>query len=409
MGGGDKRACSFAPHREPVCVPTACFVLHWTARVDGGAAWPFAPNQGKQTMKGHTHISVTLDRTIAHLDPHSDTHARDRLLARKLLAAVKALDEVRIDLRPSQQAKFATLDGGILVARNGRQLSAQEHKASLQIAVKERGYYWAEETRGDGRHRLRKKKTKGVHSLAITFRPDVAQALAALERSPKFRHLIRPFVMAAVQAAVAEFEAATGLEVLVAQVHPEESVLHFHLTYASVSAAGELLWRRGHRGRHGLRLLGPSHIGILRLIEAGFLPAEDGQMARVDLDRMSRKNGEEPADWRLSLALDGAAQAFAESHCVQSVFAEAAAEYSRDLQARRAQRPEQLRSAKNEVVEERDRLAAEVAALKTEVARLTAAPPVFVPTISQPQFAPGLLPPLPPIFLTRTGPSGPRR
>jgi len=360
-------------------------------------------------MKGHTHISVTLDRTIEHLDPNSDTHARDRLLARKLLAAVKALDQVRIDLRLSRRGKFETLEGGILVARDGHQLSAAEHKARLQKAVKERGYYWAEETRGDGRHRLRKKKTKGVHSLAITFRPDVAQALAALERSPRFRHLIRPFVMAAVQAAVAEFEAATGLQVLVAQVHPEESVLHFHLTYASVSAANELLWRRGHRGRHGLRLLGPSHTGILRVIEAGFLPDEDGRMARVDLDRMTRQHGEEPADWRLSLALDGAAQAFAERHGVQAVFREAAAEYCRDLTARRAERPDALKAAKDKVTTERDRLAAEVAQLRAEVARLTSAPPVFAPTISQPAFAPGLLPPLPQISLTRTGPSGPRR
>jgi hypothetical protein len=48
IGGGDKRACSFAPHREPVWVPTTCLVLTWTARVDAALRGPSRPTKEHQ-------------------------------------------------------------------------------------------------------------------------------------------------------------------------------------------------------------------------------------------------------------------------------------------------------------------------------------------------------------------------
>ena len=104
----------------------------------------------------------------------------------------------------------------------GRELSPREHKARLLDAIAQRSFYWRDEMRTDGRPHRRKRKTSGVHNLAVTLRPDHAVLLASLERDPRTSHLVRPFVLQLALNLAREFAAFTGLEVLTVECHPEE-------------------------------------------------------------------------------------------------------------------------------------------------------------------------------------------
>lgn len=365
----------------------------------------------RKRTQGRTHVTARRgrNRTLYHVDPTDPLHADDHARFAAAYREARAREREQPRERRAAPLKFPSLDGGFMVDAEGRELTSAEHFALLKTAQEGRGWYWQETQRTDGTVRLRKVPTDAVHILALPVRPDYAAALAYLSAHPKGQARVKPFLLRALRLATAEFRAATGLDPLALQCHPEEGTLHAHLAYASVSGDNRLLWTKRGKGRKGLRLLGPSHCGTIRLAEAGYLTDEDASLARKDLaDRVGNNLGEDPVDLRLGRSLDALCERFF-SGGLQKVFAWAAERYRRDLAARRAERPEQLKAAKDEVAAERDRLAAEVTALKAEVARLVATPPVFAPTISQPAFAPGLLPPLPQISLTRNGPSGPPR
>ena len=361
--------------------------------------------------QGRTHVTVRQgrDRTLRHVDPNDPLHAADHV---RFSAAYRAARERERDQpreRPTQTLKFPSLGGGFMLDSEGNELTSAEHFGLLKSAQEGRGWYWQETKRADGTLRLRKVPTDAVHLLALTVRPDYAAALAFLSSHPKGAARVRPFLVRALRLAAEEFQAATGLEPLALQCHPEEGTLHGHLAYSSVSGDNRLLWTRSGKGRKGLRLLGPSHCGTLRLAEAGYLSDNDAALARNDLaDRVRHNLGEDPVDLRLGRLLDGLCEQFFAGG-LRKVFVWAADRYRRDLAARRTERPDALKAAKKEAEHERDRLAAEVVQLRAEIARLAAMPPVFAPPPSQPAFAPGLLPPLPQISLTRTGPSGPPR
>jgi len=352
----------------------------------------------KHKKKGKTHVPIRRERTIDHLDPTSATHAADQAAIKAARQRAQAEKAERIDYSLFEQLKFPSLGGGLLFDSAGHELSSAQHKQLLLETSEDRSYYISESTRKDGRSRSRNRTTTPLHALAILMRADQAAGLAALEKHPELRHLIKPFLWQAFKVVAAEFTAATGLEVLAGQVHPEEGMLHLHLTYSSVSADHQLLWKRGHRGRHGLRLLGPSHGGTLRLVAAGFIPASEGSLALHDLnDRVRELGGEQPIDWRLSLVVEGLVERFIESHGLQAIFSAEAERYRAGLAARRAERPEQLKAAKMKAESERDQLRAEVAQLKAQLAQTNKHAPAFLPVIS-PATA---LPPLPSISLQR--------
>jgi hypothetical protein len=330
------------------------------------------PNEG-----GHmpTHIDVCSVRTVEHLDSNSAVHAIDRERAIEARARKTAMRQYRNDDRPNEQLKFPSLGGGLLLAPDGGEVSGNEHKSQLVAAIAKRSFYWRDEVRSDGRLRRRKRKTKGIHNLAITARPDFAAMLSALERSPRHRHLVRPFVVQLARDLATEFAALTGLEVLFIEGHTEEGNLHLHISYASVSASNELLWAYRSTGRKGLRCLGPWHIGNLRLSLAGYVPKDDAALAVADLRRVQSRHGELPVDWLLSVAADGRCEAFVEKHGLHAEFAAAAERYGREVRERRAQRPDQLKAKASMAESERARLANENAALREQVRQLLAAVP----------------------------------
>ena len=324
-------------------------------------------------MQGKTHIAIEFPRTIDHLDPNSTTHIADQIESKQVRQKNKQMFAERADLRPLQGFKFPTLGRGFMAGKNGLELSGPAHKKLLTEATQARAWYWSDGEREDGVKRRRKRKTKGIHTLAVLMRPDQVMALEVLDKNPKYSHLTRPLIIEIMKAIGIEFESATGLEVIAYNIHCEEGCLHLHLTYASVSAENELLWSRCHAGRHGLRLLGPSHGGTLRLIKAGFLQKSEGVFAIKDfLDRVSKLEGDRPIDWQLACLIEGMIEVFSEKHKLRSVFNEAAEKYRGDLLARRAERPDALKAAKNKAEAERDSLAHKVAELTAKVAELTA-------------------------------------
>jgi len=320
-------------------------------------------------MKGKIHISVKRARTIAHLDPRDLVHASDKLFAKAVRERERAASAERIETRSGDDLKFPSLGGGFMLKPDGREISGEDHFRLLAKAAVSRSYYFADSIRDDGRPRRRKRPTHGVHALAVLFRPDQASALAQMDGIPALRAKVKAFLVRCFGVVVQEFQAATGLEVLAGEIHPEEGCLHFHVVYASVSADNELLWQRWQRGRHGLRLLGPSHCGMLRLITAGFLPRSDGAHARHDLESRRRAlNGDDPIDFRLAFTIDLLVERFASAPELAPIFAQASERYREQLNLRRAERPSALKAAKQKAEEERDKLAAEVASLKAELA-----------------------------------------
>lgn len=331
----------------------------------GAALGCATPNYEGETMP--THITVSRIRTVEHLDSNSATHATDRERAREARKRKAALKEWRTDARPNETLLYPSLGGGLLFNAVGRELLPSEHKTLLVEAIAQRSYYFRDEIRADGRLRRRKRKTAGVHNLAITLRPDFAMLLAALDRNPNTRHLVRPFLLQLARELAREFAALTGLEVLTVEVHPEEGNLHLHLSYATVSANNRLLWSERSVGRKGVRCLGPWHIGSLRLARAGYVPSDDAALAEADLRRVFRRNGETPIDWQISQSADGHCEAFVERHGLRAVFSEVADRYGRQVRARRAQRPDQLRAAASNAKAELTRLAKENAGLREQL------------------------------------------
>lgn len=400
--GTGKAAKGTASHRE---AGTFCHLAIWSTgiRCDGlrvtlcalvalfvtaAALGRAAPQEGGNIMP--THITVSRVRTVEHLDATSGTHATDRERAREARQRKAAQKETRNKTRPNEALLYPSLGGGLLFGPDGRELSPSEHKARLVEAIAERSFYWRDEVRADGRLRRRKRKTNGAHNLAVTVRPDFAMLLAALERNPNTRHLVRPFMLQLARELAREFAALTGLEVLAVEVHPEEGNLHLHLSYATVSADNRLLWSDRSAGRKGLRCAGAWHIGNLRLALAGYVPRDDAALAVADLRRVQSLHGAPPIDWTLSQSVDGHCVAFVEKHGLQAAFADVAERYGREVRERRAQRPDQLRAQAAKATADRDRLAKENAALKAQLAALTQG-------ISAP------LPPLPSLSLSTHG------
>lgn len=97
--------------------------------------------------------------------------------------------------RATGELRYPSLGGGLLLRPDGSELSGEEHKELLLTAINQLGFYLRNEIRADGRTRQRRRKTKGVHSLALTLSPERAMLLEALERNPKTQYLVRPFLI----------------------------------------------------------------------------------------------------------------------------------------------------------------------------------------------------------------------
>ena len=335
--------------------------------------------------KGKTHAVIGSERAIEHLNPGSDTHARDKARAQEARERVAGL--VIADDSPTETLKYPSLNNGVMLRADGTEITGEEHAALLSRLKTERGRYVMKQRRADGREYNRSRKTDGLRQLAITFRPEHALALARIDRAGL---PVRASVIDYACKLGAEFARMTGYEWVAAQIHPEEGSLHVHLAYATVNKKRELLHPSEGIGRKGLRLAGPSVIGTLRLVDSGIWPEEDGRLARSWLaDR--RVGGADPVDYTLSSYLDGMAdKTLLGLGKLNPVAAEivnrARLDYETDAKQRRSERPDvvakevaklqtrnaELEAANESLVTRNADLTASNTALKSEVDRLRA-------------------------------------
>ena len=322
---------------------------------------------------GVTHAVVGTLRAIEHLDSTIETHRRDQEQAKKARALKKELVVVDASGRKETEEplKFPSLNSGVLLSRTGDEITPDIHRELLKAMQSDRGYYRMTQTRADGRTYSRKRKTKALRQVAITFRPDYARTFSELESTGmSTRRTILRYAKEASQ----EFERDTGLEVVAVQMHPEEGNLHFHITYTAVNDKHELLHDSGGAGRKGLKMLGPASIATLRLVDLGFWPEEDAALAKFYLkDR--NKSGREPIDWVLSGILDGLCEktitdAAAKKAVVKETYARVLGEYSDEVKKRRYERPDLVEARLEHAQSENEKLKEELASSKAEAAKL---------------------------------------
>ena len=285
-----------------------------------------------------THIAITKVSTIDHLDSNSAVHAKHKVLAEEARAKRAERERDWISFAPPGKLKFPCLQGGLLLRPDCSIMSSFDHRFLLKRLVKDRAFYFREEMRADGRARLRKIKTRSVRNLALTFRPDFSAFLASRAEG-RDGDAVRAHVIACAKVAMDEFKAATGLEVVAAEIHPESGNLHLHISYCSVDGQNRLLWPATACGRKGLRMAGAWHVGTLRLARAGYLSDGDARLAETDLRRAVRRHGVEPIDWALAQTLDEQCERFVATNGLDAEFNQHATAYRAGLLARRARSP----------------------------------------------------------------------
>jgi hypothetical protein len=316
----------------------------------------------RNRVKGRTTATVSSVSSITHLDSSSDLHAEHQELSKRLHS--EARSQVTVQMPAPQAAKFPSLGKGILFNGEGEPIDSDSHLQLLSQLTRERGNYIATETRKNGATYKRKLPTTGIRQLAVTYFPIHSMTLARLDN---MGIPVRDVVMDHTRRLGVEFGRLTGYETVAMQIHPNEGNLHQHICYATVDAENQLINPLGGRGRRGLRFLGPSCIGTLRLVEHGLWPEADAGLARKFLAG-SVRGGVEPVDWVLARYLDGLAERslLEMSHfnpAVKDIWEGVVKEYASYATARREARPDLM-------AERIETLSAENAALRDELAAL---------------------------------------
>lgn len=327
----------------------------------------------RNRVKGRTTARVASVNAIIHLDSTSGLHAEHQELSKRLHA--KARQEVTVSVEPAAPPKFPSLQKGLMLDGHGTVIDSTAHLQLLTQLNHDRSYYVTTETRKNGTTYQRKLVTTGIHQLAVTYYPVHSMVFARLDQKgiP-----VRDLVVEHTRKLGLEFARLTGYEVVAMQIHPNEGILHPHLCYATVNDDHRLLHPLSGRGRRGLRFLGPSSIGTLRLVENGVWPEEDAELAKSFLAGSVRR-GQEPVDWVLSRYLDGLAEKslldLARSHSsVTQIWQNVASEYSNYAVARREARPDLMAERIDLLAAENEALRAELAALKQKPVRKIVSP-----------------------------------
>lgn len=317
----------------------------------------------RNRVKGRTTATVGSVNSITHLDSSSDLHAEHQELSKRLHSEARA--QVTVPMSVPEPAKFPSLGKGILFNGEGAPIDSESHLQLLGQLNRDRGHYIATETRKNGASYQRKLPTVGIRQLAVTYFPVHSMTLARLDKSGI---AVRDVVMDHTRRLGLEFGRLTGYETVAMQIHPNEGNLHQHICYATVDAENRLINPLGGRGRRGLRFLGPSCIGTLRLVEHGLWPESDAGLARNFLAG-SVRGGMEPVDWVLARYLDGLAERslLEMSHfnpAVKDIWEGVVKEYASYATARREARPDLMAKRIDALTGENEALRAELAALR---------------------------------------------
>jgi len=256
-------------------------------------------------MSGKIFTSLDDPRSRLHIDPRSTTHGNDFKNARAKVADARILRRERLVEGVNRKLQHPSVGLGICFDSNFRELSFEEHQVSLKSLRDESTYYVAERADRPGRKRKRRVRGGGLKGMATTFRPDFAMALSAMEADHAGK--IRPFLTEVAKVAVEEFEAMTGLKAETVSIHPEEGVLHIHISYRIVRNERHLL-ANGERGWQGVHRLRQGVLGTLRQVWGNVRDPLDAIWAYEELKRVTDLvcGGDPPVNFEIARAVDAA-------------------------------------------------------------------------------------------------------
>ena len=281
-------------------------------------------------MSGKIHASLNDTRSRLHIDPRSPTHQQDFKQARAKVATARISRRERLAGMTAGKLQHPSLVVGLCLDADFRELSFEEHQARLARLRGESSSYVTERADRPGKKRKRPLAGGGLKTMAVTFRPDHALALSAMEEAHAGK--IRPFVIDLAKLATEEFEAMTGLKVEAVQIHPEEGVLHLHLTYKIVRD-GKHLVANGERGWQGIHRLRQGVLGALRQVEGNVRSPLDAQWAYAELARVLNDvcGGDFPVNFEVARAVDAAFELFAIDPALRPIFAAAKEKWRKDV------------------------------------------------------------------------------
>lgn len=281
-------------------------------------------------MSGKINASLNEARSRQHIDPRSSTHRQDFRQARAKVSNARILRRERLAGSTNPKLQHASLDVGICLDADFRELSFDAHQALLARIHNESGFYLSARADRPGKRRRRRVSRGGLKTMAVTFRPDHAIALSSMEET--HAGTIRAFMVELSKIAVEEFEAMTGLTVEVIEIHPEEGVLHLHITYRVVRD-GQHLLANGERGWQGVHRLRQGVLGVLRQVGGNVRSASDAQWAYEELARVLNEvcGGDFPVNFEIARAVDAAFELLSLDPALRPIFAAAKEKWRQDV------------------------------------------------------------------------------
>lgn len=316
----------------------------------------------KSPNAGCSMSTIRSRRSRDHLDGRSDINREDNRRANERRREEAAEKSVTDDSFCSPLGlSYPSLGGGMTFTLEGDSITSEERNQILDTIEKERSGYWSRSIEKSGRIRKRWEthggKFKALHQILVTVRPDVSMALMHLDqRSPD---LLQQMLRQTALLLMNEFQASTGLEPVLVEVHSKESNLHFHLEFTTVNKNLETLWPKTGRGYRRLKLLGIGTTNFLRQVEGGFVDAREADKAYQILEKRTKGNkGSLPVDFLLAATTD----AFFENELSKTpellpIWEQTQKSYQKFIVKKRANRPEALklknRKFKNQVTKDK--------------------------------------------------------
>ena len=342
-------------------------------------------------MSGKINTPLQHKRAKVHVDSRSSLHHDDFKRARAKTAEARILRIERLVNSTNRTLQHPSLGRGICFDADWRELAFDEHQSLLDELSRGSNTYTAPRADRPGKMRSRKASKGGLKLTAITFRPDHAIALSALEGGAH-AHRIKPLMILVCKIAVEEFEAFTGLKVEAIQIHPIEGVLHIHLAYRTV-VDGKLLLATGTPGWHGVHGLRQGVLGTLRQIGAGVRSSVGCEWAYDEYNQACGQcGGDFPPNHEIAQSVDATIELFASEPAIRPYFFSAYLKWQEDvarkieienaadkeeLCIRQAQKIAALHDQLHIQEYRREQAQIEIEWLKVEVARLSERKPAI--------------------------------
>jgi hypothetical protein len=320
--------------------------------------------------RGHIYAVVRKPESVEHLAPNSYIHAVHRNYATQLKTQMNGLIITNIT-PPNLGLKFPSLAGGQTFDPAGCQITEPEYKSRLNLIRRERNFYVSPEVARKGGFYTRRRKCDPLRQLVVTAMPHHSAALMAVESvGVNTSNLIHELVKILAE----QFKEQSPYELLAVSVHPEESMLHFHLAFSVVNQSHQLLHDGGDRGQPSRKLIGVGKIATLRLVKYRFWPESDGVEIDNELRSKTAKFGGTPIDYKLSMTMDEELDRYffsTKDQRVETAYTVAVSAYFNHAKQIRSMRPDVLAAEEKKLKEELGLLKRRIAQLEVQANELT--------------------------------------